>query len=120
MNFLFLSRYGWKASNYTQFWGKSIEHGYTHKLGVKVPYPMQKSFSLKNDNLRRRSYDFRNEDFFNSNYNNLIKNQGNCAASWAYSTVDVIMDRSAKYKRKANTANPSVEMLISCIELEKN
>jgi hypothetical protein len=47
----------------------------------------------------QESYDFRNEPFMVNNIRkDYIRDQGDCAASWAFSTIDVASDRVNKVK----------------------
>ena len=86
--------------------------------------PTQKQQTLDTeDELDIKSYDFRAENFVSAEAKKrMIKDQGNCGASWAFSTIDVLADRTAKVYNgtQGNHNEASVQMLISCIILPGN
>jgi hypothetical protein len=69
------------------FWGKTLDFGYKHRLGTKLPNREQRALVLDQKPIQTE-YDFRNEPFMvNNGRRDLIRDQGNCAASWAFSTI---------------------------------
>lgn len=87
----------WKASNYSKFWQKSLDYGFKHKLGTKLSRFSQKPMSPPQDYFQLpeithndipEKYDFREDpevkEFLRKKP---IRDQGDCAASWAFSTV---------------------------------
>lgn len=113
----------WTAGNHSAFWGKTLEHGYKHRLGTQLPNRVQRDYTNEaNEKPIKDSYDFRNEPYIqNSQRKNSIRDQGDCAASWAFSTVDVATDRTAKvHEGKKGNESASVQMLISCAILPRN
>ena len=71
-------------------WGKTLEFGYKYKLGTKVP--IRKRALDKEDEIEMKFYDFRSESYITKGQKKLkIKDQGNCAASWAFSTIGNIL-----------------------------
>lgn len=111
----------WRATNYSMFWGKTLDFGYKHRLGTKLPNREQRALVLDQKPIQTE-YDFRNEPFMvNNGRRDLIRDQGNCAASWAFSTIDVATDRTAKmFEGKRGNESYSVQMLVSCAILPKN
>jgi hypothetical protein len=83
----------WIAGNNSIFWGKSIQYGFQYKLGTKLNRDYKTSSVFLNgyeygkDSIPEY-YDFRQDpnviEFLRKNP---IKDQGDCAASWAYSTI---------------------------------
>ncbi len=81
----------WKTGNYSFFWGKTLNYGYKHRLGTKLPKREQRSLQL-DDSPIFDFYDFRNEHYIvNNPRKNRIKDQGDCAASWAFSTIGTLI-----------------------------
>ncbi|XP_037084886.1 tubulointerstitial nephritis antigen-like [Pollicipes pollicipes] len=90
--------YGWRASNYSQFWGKKLNSGLQYLLGTRYPhdminqmYPITKVFD---PSLLPRSFDARTK----REWRGLIgpvEDQGWCGASWAFSTATTAADRLA-------------------------
>ena len=85
----------WTAGNYTKFWGKDLNYGFNRKLGTKLATERQKPinprdyFKISDTNkVIPETYDFRNDqEVSNSLRKNPIRDQGECAASWAFSTI---------------------------------
>ena len=84
------------AGNYSQFWTKTLEYGYNHKLGTKLSKSKQVNpLELFETSESKKSipihYDYREDtevrDFLRSNP---IRDQGECGASWAFSTIGTI------------------------------
>ena len=83
----------WKAGNYSKFWGKTLEYGFKHRLGTKKDLKQEQK-SLKFINHEKQNitipekYDFR-EDLEVKAFlrKKPIRDQGDCAASWAFSTI---------------------------------
>ncbi len=67
------------------FWEKTLEYGYKYKLGTQLPVREQRPLFAE-DKPAKISYDFRDEPYMR-NRRDLIRDQGNCAASWAFSTI---------------------------------
>lgn len=73
------------AGNNSDFWGQTLEYGYKNKLGAKLPNEEFRSEKAYYANITDFFYDFRREPYFNAR--SAIRDQGECAASWAFSTV---------------------------------
>jgi hypothetical protein len=92
---LLLSSGSWIAGNYSQFWGKPLSYGFNYKLGTKLPEQKQRALdpttSLAADLFDQEipsSYDFREDpDVQQFLRRRPIRDQGECNASWAFSTV---------------------------------
>ena len=85
----------WKAGNYTNFWGKKLDYGFARKLGTKLSTERQKPmnprdyFKISDTNKAiPETYDFRKDpEVKDSLRTSPIRDQGECAASWAFSTI---------------------------------
>ncbi|KAM4835094.1 tubulointerstitial nephritis antigen [Thomomys bottae] len=108
--------FGWKAQNYSQFWGMTLEEGFTHRLGTLPPGPTLLSMNEVTASLPPQT-DL--PEIFISSYKwpgwtHGPLDQKNCAASWAFSTASVAADRIAIHSQGQYTANLSPQNLISC------
>uniref|UniRef100_A0AAY4E3V5 SMB domain-containing protein n=1 Tax=Denticeps clupeoides TaxID=299321 RepID=A0AAY4E3V5_9TELE len=108
--------YGWRASNYSQFWGMSLDEGLRYRLGTQRP-----SRSIMSMNEIQMNMNGRND--LPRHFNAAEKwpgkiheplDQGNCAASWAFSTAAVASDRIAIQSMGHMTPQLSPQNLISC------
>ncbi|KFM62772.1 Tubulointerstitial nephritis antigen-like protein, partial [Stegodyphus mimosarum] len=88
-------RYGWKASNYSIFWGKTLNDGIKHRLGTFKPIRPTMEMTEIHQIMKGPlppTFDARQK------WRNLItpiRDQGDCAASWAFSTTALASDRLA-------------------------
>ncbi|NXA40053.1 TINAG protein, partial [Eudromia elegans] len=108
--------YGWKANNYSQFWGMTLKEGFKKRLGTLPP-----SHSLLNMKETPGSSipEEKFPAFFAATYEwpewiHDPLDQRNCGASWAFSTASVAADRIAIRSKGVITDNLSVQNLISC------
>lgn len=88
------SRYGWLASNYSEFWGHKLEEGVKLRLGTILPHKI-----VMHMNTMRLIYDpsglprqFDSEDKW-PRWITPVQDQGWCGSSWAISTAAVASDR---------------------------
>lgn len=112
----------WQAGNYSMFWGKTLEYGYRHRLGTRVVRQTQRPIIIDPQPIQAE-YDFRQEPFMEEIVRrpDYIRDQGDCAASWAFSALDVATDRIAKvYEGKRGNESSSAQMIISCAILPGN
>ncbi|XP_072782554.1 tubulointerstitial nephritis antigen isoform X1 [Taeniopygia guttata] len=108
--------FGWKADNYSQFWGMTVEEGFKKRLGTFPP-----SHSLLN--MREVPGKSLPEEKFPAIFSAIYEwpewihdplDQRNCGASWAFSTASVAADRIAIHSKGQITDNLSAQNLISC------
>ncbi|XP_062889964.1 tubulointerstitial nephritis antigen-like [Mobula hypostoma] len=108
--------YGWKASNYSQFWGMTLDEGIQYRLGTRRP-------SSTVLNMNKLNMDMDSNGVLPKHFNAADKwpglihqpmDQGNCAASWAFSTAAVASDRIAIQSMGHVRAVLSPQNLISC------
>ncbi|XP_017309833.1 tubulointerstitial nephritis antigen-like [Ictalurus punctatus] len=108
--------YGWKAANYSQFWGMSLDEGLRYRLGTQRPSRIIMSMNEIQMNMD-------NNEHLPSYFNAAEKwpgkiheplDQGNCAASWAFSTAAVASDRISIQSMGTMTPQLSPQNLISC------
>ncbi|CAL8398141.1 tubulointerstitial nephritis antigen-like [Gadus morhua] len=109
--------YGWKATNYSHFYGMSLEDGIRYRLGTQRP-----SRTIMSMNQIQMNMDPQSEHL--PGYFNAVEkwpgkiheplDQGNCAASWAFSTASVASDRISIQSMGHMTPQLSPQNLISC------
>ncbi|KAI8501415.1 Tubulointerstitial nephritis antigen-like [Branchiostoma belcheri] len=106
--------YGWQAEAYPFLYGLTLDQGLQYKLGTDpVPESVHAMRGIQvsiRDNI---------PEFFDarSRWPGLIqdvRDQGNCGASWAFSTTAVLADRLAIQSRGTMTATLSPQNLLSC------
>ncbi|KFQ54918.1 Tubulointerstitial nephritis antigen, partial [Nestor notabilis] len=108
--------YGWKAANYTQFWGMTVEEGFKKRLGT---FPPSHSLLSMKEAPGNSVPEEKFPAFFAATYAwpewiHDPLDQRNCGASWAFSTTSVAADRIAIRSGGQITDNLSVQNLISC------
>ncbi|KAM9316588.1 tubulointerstitial nephritis antigen [Gastrophryne carolinensis] len=116
IHYINTGNYGWKADNYSQFWGMTLSDGFEYRLGTMPPSP---SLLSMNTMASRVSSDEEFPKHFISSYKwpqyiHRPLDQRNCAASWAFSTASVAADRIAIHSDGRYTSNLSPQHLISC------
>lgn len=85
---------GWSATNYSEFWGKTLEEGIEYKLGTLKPdrfvLSMHPVRSIYDPHSLPKRFEAAEQwpDFISP-----IQNQGWCGSSWAISTAAVASDR---------------------------
>ncbi|KAJ8334559.1 hypothetical protein SKAU_G00401980 [Synaphobranchus kaupii] len=108
--------YGWRAGNYSQFWGMTLDEGFRFRLGTRRP-----SRTVMSMNEIQMNID--STDHLPPHFNAAEKwpgkiheplDQGNCAASWAFSTAAVASDRISIQSMGHMTPQLSPQNLISC------
>ncbi|XP_025835543.1 tubulointerstitial nephritis antigen-like [Agrilus planipennis] len=108
-------RYGWAASNYSEFWGHKLAEGIAKRLGTLEPHrfvkhmvPLRKHYD---PNSLPRNFDAERE--WPGKISD-IRDQGWCASSWAISTAAVASDRFAIVSKGDEAVSLSPQYLISC------
>ncbi|RXM33124.1 Leucine-rich repeat-containing protein 1 [Acipenser ruthenus] len=108
--------YCWTASNYSHFWGMTLDEGIRYRLGTIPP-----SANILAMNAIKVIADLKYDmpEFFIASYKwpgwiHGPLDQHNCAASWAFSTATVAADRIAIHSMGRRKANLSPQNLISC------
>ncbi|CAJ0928543.1 unnamed protein product [Ranitomeya imitator] len=105
----------WKAGNYSQFWGMTLDEGIQYRLGTTKPPSSVMNMNELHVNM--------NNDFLPTNFNAAEKwpgmihqplDQGNCAGSWAFSTAGVASDRLSIQSMGHMTPALSPQNLLSC------
>uniref|UniRef100_A0A671P1T5 Tubulointerstitial nephritis antigen-like n=1 Tax=Sinocyclocheilus anshuiensis TaxID=1608454 RepID=A0A671P1T5_9TELE len=108
--------YGWRATNYSQFWGMTLDEGLRYRLGTQRP-------SRTIMNMNEIQMNMNGNDHLPSYFNAADKwprkiheplDQGNCNASWAFSTAAVASDRISIQSMGHMTPQLSPQNLISC------
>ncbi|XP_065600730.1 tubulointerstitial nephritis antigen-like [Cyrtonyx montezumae] len=108
--------YGWRAANYSQFWGMTLEDGMRYRLGTFRPPP-----TVMNMNEMHMAMD--SNEVLPPHFDAASKwpgmiheplDQGNCAGSWAFSTAAVASDRISIHSMGHMTPSLSPQNLLSC------
>ncbi|XP_043939619.1 tubulointerstitial nephritis antigen-like [Protopterus annectens] len=111
-----IGNYGWKAGNYSQFWGMTLDEGIRYRLGTTKP-----SSTVMNMNEIQMSME--PTEIFPVRFDAREKwphmiheplDQGNCAGSWAFSTASVASDRLSIHSMGHMTPELSPQNLLSC------
>lgn len=106
--------YGWQASNYSMFWGMTLEDGMRYRLGTFKP-----DAEVERMNPIKNQFTNRLPDSFDARVKwpgwvSGVRDQGNCAASWAFSTTALSADRLSIESRGAFKDTLSPQHLLSC------
>lgn len=113
-------RHGWRASNHSKFWGRTLGDGIRLRLGTLQP---QKDVMRMNP--VKRYYDPASlpRQFDSSvnwpRYITGIQDQGWCGSSWAVSTAAVASDRYGIISKGKEEVQLSAQNIISCIPRSK-
>uniref|UniRef100_A0A8B9IC11 Tubulointerstitial nephritis antigen like 1 n=1 Tax=Anser brachyrhynchus TaxID=132585 RepID=A0A8B9IC11_9AVES len=108
--------YGWRAANYSQFWGMTLEDGIRYRLGTFRPPPTvmnmnEMHMAMDSNEVLPRHFDAATK------WPGMIHeplDQGNCAGSWAFSTAAVASDRISIHSMGHMTPSLSPQNLLSC------
>ncbi|XP_050402073.1 uncharacterized peptidase C1-like protein F26E4.3 [Patella vulgata] len=104
----------WNAGNYSDFWGMTLNDGVNYRLGT---FPLDSkvarmtSLRVQLDEVLPESFDARVKW---KGLINPVRDQGNCGASWAFSTTAVASDRLAIESEGAIKDELSSQHMISC------
>ncbi|CRL06874.1 CLUMA_CG019566, isoform A [Clunio marinus] len=106
------SSLGWKAFNYSEFYGRKLKEGFEYRLGTFEPRIRVKSMSRLTNRLEDLPREFNSLSNWAGSISE-IRDQGWCGSSWAVSTASVASDR---FGIKAKTAaDLSAQHLLSCV-----
>ncbi|NXG40687.1 TINAL protein, partial [Psilopogon haemacephalus] len=106
----------WRAANYSQFWGMTLEDGIRHRLGTFRPSPTVMNMNELQMNMDSNEVLPRHFDAA-AKWPGMIHeplDQGNCAGSWAFSTAAVASDRISIHSMGHMTPALSPQNLLSC------
>lgn len=111
------STLGWRAANYTEFWGRKYTEGLELRLGTKEPTRKVKAMtklSNKPESLPRNFNAVEDERW--RGFISRVHDQGWCGASWAISTASVASDRFGIQTKGKETVELSPQHLLSCVQ----
>lgn len=110
-------QFGWRATNYSEYWGHKAEEGLVLKTGTLNPealslkmYPILLQPDLS---LIPREFDARSKREWQGRVSD-VSDQGWCGASWAFSTLSVAQDRLSIESYGNETVRLSPQNLLSC------
>nr|XP_021190827.2 uncharacterized peptidase C1-like protein F26E4.3 [Helicoverpa armigera] len=105
---------GWRATNYTQFYGKKLKDGLIYKLGT-LPLSRETArlgrINIDKDVPYPPQFDSRQHW---KNYISPVVDQGWCGSDWAVSVATIISDRFAIQSNGAEKVTLSPQSLLSC------
>ncbi|XP_052777538.1 uncharacterized peptidase C1-like protein F26E4.3 [Mya arenaria] len=107
-------KYWWRASNYSQFWGLSLAEGRRYRLGTHKPDDLVLTMTpikIQPNGRLLQSFDARIKW---GRFVHGIRDQGNCASSWAFSTTAMAADRLSIESKGVAAQNLSPQNLLSC------
>lgn len=107
--------FGWTATNYSFFEGKLLEDGIRYRLGTfqpDRPTAEMNELHLKKREPLPEEFDARQKW---AGLVHGIRDQKDCAASWAFSTTAVAADRLSIQSRGVDKVELSPQDLISCL-----
>lgn len=110
------STLGWRATNYTEFWGKKYTEGLELRLGTKEPTYKVKAMTKLSKKLDAlpRSFNALQEERW-TGFITPIHDQGWCGSSWAISTASVASDRFGIHTKGKEAVDLSPQHLLSCV-----
>lgn len=107
---------GWRAANYSEFWGREYSEGLELRLGTKEPNKKVKAMSklsIRPESLPR-SFNALEESKW-AGFISPIHDQGWCGSSWAISTAAVASDRFGIQTKGKESVVLSPQQLLSCV-----
>lgn len=102
---------GWKAFNYSEFYGHKLKEGLTYRLGTFEPRVRVKSMSRLSNKVESLDSKFSSLNHW-SGFISPIRDQGWCGSSWAVSTASVASDRFGI--KSKSPIDLSSQHLLSC------
>lgn len=105
---------GWRARNYSEFSGRTLNEGVKLRLGTLNPSRVHKTYSVPRiyeSQSLPREFDARSRW---PRYISAVKDQGWCGASWAISSADVASDRFSIMSMGVEDVELSAQHLLSC------
>ncbi|XP_069127544.1 uncharacterized peptidase C1-like protein F26E4.3 isoform X3 [Argopecten irradians] len=105
---------GWRAGNYSAFWGLTLDEGVRYRLGTIPPdEAVRKMKPVRGPTIPDLPEEFDSRDQWPGRIHP-IRDQGNCGASWAFSTVATASDRLAIESEGILQDELSPQHLLSC------
>lgn len=107
---------GWRAANYSEFWGHKYAEGIELRLGTKEPAHRVKAMTKLSNKKEKlpKTFNALEEEKWQS-FISPIYDQGWCGASWAISTAAVASDRFGIQTKGKESVVLSPQHLLSCV-----
>lgn len=105
---------GWKPSNYTHFWGRTLHDAVQGRLGTKAPPSRQMAAIKFRYDASTLPSEFDSRSKWPGIVSTLVRDQGWCGASWAFSTASVASDRFAIDSKGKTVLNLSPQSIVAC------
>ncbi|CAH0550807.1 unnamed protein product [Brassicogethes aeneus] len=112
---------GWTATNYSDFYGRTLDEGMTLRLGSLRPYAVSEMLPTikKNNDPSRLPREFDIERKWSGVGLTKIQDQGWCSSSWAVSSTSVASDRFSIISQGMERVQLSTQNLLSCFKGRK-
>lgn len=105
--------FGWQTANYSRFWNLTFTQGINEHVGIETESRAKNMSSLHSYSRDQLPIHFDARINWTS-WIHPVRDQKNCASSWAFSTVDVAADRLAIESEGLLTNQLSPQHLVSC------
>ncbi|XP_029709832.2 uncharacterized peptidase C1-like protein F26E4.3 [Aedes albopictus] len=105
---------GWKATNYSEWWGHKYDEGKVMRLGTFYPKIKVKSMSRLTNGQDHLPTHFDATNYW-PGFIGEVKDQGWCGSSWAVSTASVASDRFAILSKGREIVRLAPQQIISCV-----
>lgn len=104
---------GWRAANYTEFWGRKYQEGLELRLGTLEPIRRVQAQTKLSNRAERLPSEFNSVNHWAGLISDVV-DQGWCGSSWAVSTASVASDRFAIQSKGKETSTLSAQNILSC------
>ncbi len=112
------SQLGWRATNYSEFWGRKYREGLELRLGTFEPIKRVRAMSRLSNRVDSVPQTFNSLEQWPSLITG-IRDQGWCASSWAVSTATVASDRFSIKSKGQELVDLAPQHILSCVRRQQ-